>query len=137
MAAVILLPAQQDLDDAKVYLDRVHAAESHRADRLERYQKYLTAVQRGDEAVIRSLAATQLNQAPAGRELLVPEDGHGPRSASVFDSLEPPPLVLPEGQPAPSRLQRWATDDRTRLWLIGAAALCLLIGVLPPARARD
>lgn len=137
LSAVILLPAQADLDEAKLYLARVHAAEAHRAERLANYHRYLAAVNSGDDRVIRSLAAMQLNQAPEGQELLMPGDQGNPsgaRDASVFGALEPPTLVMPQAAKNPSLLERWATDSRSRLWLIGAGALCLLIGLLPPAR---
>lgn len=138
LSAVLILPAQEDLDEAKLFLARVHAAEQHRADRLERYQTYHAAVQRGEPQVLLALAASQLNQAPAGQELLVPGDAgttHA-RDASVFEALEPPPLALPQRAAAPSMLQQWASEPRSRLVMIGAAALCLLIGLLPPARPR-
>lgn len=138
LSAVLILPAQEDLDEAKLFLARVHAAEQHRADRLERYQKYHAAVERGEPQVLLSLAASQLNQAPQGQELLVPGDAGAAhaRDASVFDALEPPPLAMPQRATEPSMLQKWASEPRSRLVLIGAAALCLLIGLLPPTKAR-
>lgn len=135
LAAVVLLPAQDALDASRLAVARMHAVQENRGERLERYQRYLSAVQRKDADVVRSLAATQLNQAPEGQELLLAGVGHAEvRSASVFQALEPTPLELPQRLSEPSLLQRWATDARGRLWLIAAGAVCLFIGLLPPAR---
>lgn len=138
LAVVMILPAQADLDDARLYLARVQALEAHRGERLGQYQQYLSAVQQGAEPVVRSLAATQLNQAPAGEQLLVPDAQApgAPREASVFAALEPAPLVLPERTVEASVLQRWAGDPRGRLVLMAAGAMCLLVGLLPPTRPR-
>lgn len=137
LSATVLLPAQQDLEDVRFYLRRAQTAEQHRLARMENYTRYLGDLQRGDEVTVRSLAAMQLNQAPQGTELLVPSGELPQRTASVFANLEPPPLVLPE-KPVRDRsiLEQWATDNRARLWLMAAGALCLLIGLLPPSRPR-
>lgn len=139
VASVVLIPAVNDLEEARFYRDRVLAAEAHRKDRLERYNEFLQALQRGEPDLVRSLAATQLNQTLATEALLMPPgvtigDEMARRSASVFASLEPPTLVLPERpQREISRLERWATDQRSRLWLLGAGALLILVGLLPPS----
>jgi hypothetical protein len=136
LSATILLPARQDLAEAEFYRDRVEAVLDHRHQRLARYREYMLALERGDERLIRSLAAMQLNLAPVNQALLVPVGEIAQRSASVFASLEPPPLRLPERVEAPSLLEQWATDQRARLWLIAGGALCVLIGLLPMARER-
>lgn len=136
LSATILLPARQDLTEAEFYRDRVEAVLEHRHQRLARYREFMLALERGDERLIRSLAAMQLNLAPVNQALLVPVGDIAQRSASVFAGLEPPPLRLPERVESPSLLEQWATDERARLWLIAGGALCVLIGLLPMARAR-
>jgi hypothetical protein len=132
MAAGVLIPAQQDLERALWRRDRVLHAEMHRLHRLTRYETYLDALQRGDEAVVHHLALTQLGLTPANTAVVLLTGEGDAQDASVFAALEPPPLVLPEARTLNSRLARLATGERSRLWLLAGASLLLLIGLLPP-----
>lgn len=135
IAATVLIPAQRERDQARLYLQRASAAAEHRQARLARYHQFAQAARNADPTLVSSLAAMQLNLAPDGTELLLSSGEIPSRSASVFASLEPPPLVLPQAQNRPvSRLERWTTSPTARLWLLGAAAMLILLGLLPPAR---
>ncbi len=135
LAATVLIPAQNDLNEANFYLRRAQMAEEHRLARIGNYAAYLQKVENPDEDTIVSLAATQLNKAPQGMTLLKAATEPAKRSSDVFSDLEPEPLVLPEKpEHEMSRLERWATEDASRLWLIAAGAMCVLIGLLPPTR---
>ncbi len=136
LIATALLPAQRDAARARHALAQASAIEDHRLERMRRYQEYLDALKRGDEATVRALAAVQLNQAPEGTALLADGGELSGRSASVFPALEPPPVTLPVLRENPSLLETWATDDRARLWLIAGGGFLVLIGLLPPARGR-
>jgi hypothetical protein len=52
---------------------------------------------------------------------------------TIFRDFEPPPPAEPILVQQESLLATWALGDRSRLWLIAAAGLCILIGVMPPA----
>ena len=135
IAFTVIIPAFNDLRDANFYRERMRIAEDHRELRLSRHLEYQAALTRGDETLVRSLAAMQLNQAPTDQELIKSEGDISTRTASPFGSLEPPPLVMPEKvDPPKSTLEKWATDDRSRLWLVAAGALLILVGLLPAAR---
>ena len=136
LIATVLIPAQRDVAKARHNLAQAAAIEDNRLERMRRYQEYLDALKRGDEATVRALAAVQLNQAPEGTALLTQTGELGTRSASVFPSLEPPPVEARAWRENPSLLEKWATDDRTRLWLIAGGGFLVLIGLLPPARPR-
>ncbi|MFN0010556.1 MAG: hypothetical protein ACKVS8_02810 [Phycisphaerales bacterium] len=136
LVATVLIPAQRDVAKARFSLEQARAVEDNRLERMRRYQEYLDALNRGDEATVRALAAVQLNQASEGTALLMNTGELGGRNASVFPSLEPPPIKAAQWREDQSVLERWATDDRSRLWLIAAGAMCVLIGILPPARPR-
>ncbi len=133
LAATVIVPAQMDLRKARWLRDRALAVEAHRQQRLERYREYLSAIENKEPSLVLSLAASQLNMIPADREA-IPGSAHPLRDASVFPALEPPALELPEYHAVDSLLVRWTTDDHKRLWLIGAGALCVLVGLLPPSR---
>lgn len=136
LAATVIIPAQHDLDVVRWQRDRALAIEHHRMDRLERYGTYLAALEKNDETVMLSLAASQLNKSPADRIPLEGRPDPARSSASVFPELEPGPVKLPEKPAVTERsslLSRWAIDDSLRLWMLAGGMLCVLIGVLPPS----
>jgi hypothetical protein len=134
LATTVMIPARNDLDEARLARERALIAEEHSARRLENYTTYLDALRRGDERLAVSLAATHLNLAPVGRTVLAMPDERA--DANPFPALEPPAppgvtLLIPD-----TVLQRWTNDDRTRLWLTAGGAMCALIGLLPPTTRR-
>ncbi|MBC7834753.1 MAG: hypothetical protein H7Y88_06590 [Phycisphaerales bacterium] len=148
LASVMLIPAGDDLESARWQRDRALAIERHRLERLERYATYLDAVERGDEAVIRSLAAMQLNKAPAGWIPVAMDDsargavGLGGviatdparATASVFPALEPEPLKIEERVKVRTTLSDLVTGEESRWLMLIGGAVCVLVGVLPTAR---
>jgi hypothetical protein len=134
LGATVLIPAEDDLAKARWQRDRALAIEAHRAARISRYEEYLAALDNRDPSLVLSLAESQLNQIPADRAPLPGYVPSGTADASVFPSLEPPPFELPERRRIGSILERWTTDNGSRLWLIAAGAACLLIGLLPQSR---
>ncbi|MFM9994858.1 MAG: hypothetical protein ACKVU4_03550 [Phycisphaerales bacterium] len=134
LAATMLIPAFDELDDVRWQRDRALAVEHHRIDRLDRHAEYLGALHREEPALLISLAASQLNQIPQGKTPVLETAIDATSSASVFGALEPPPALLPERRRVGSILERLATGERTRPWLLGAAGMCLLFGLLPRTR---
>lgn len=137
LAATVLIPAMDELAEVRLQRDRALALERHRVERLVRYEEYLAALEREEPSLVMALAASQLNQIPQDRTLILetPRTVSPPASASVFAGLEPPPITLPERRPVDSILHRWTTSDRSRTWLFAAGAVCLLMGLLPRARS--
>lgn len=136
VACTVLIPAQRSLDNAQWERDRALAIENHRVLRLERYAAYLDALNRGDESVLLSLAATQLNMSPEDRVPLAMPDDPSMTSASVFPALEPAALQLPvrpEKARTPSLLERLTIGDTSRLWLMALGLICMVWGLLPTA----
>jgi hypothetical protein len=135
LAATVLIPAMDDLSEARLQRDRALTLERHRVERIARYQEYLSALEREEPSLVMALAESQLNQIPRGRQLIIeqptPLVGAAAPSASVFADLEPPPPTLPDRVRVGSILERWTTSDAMRPWLIAGGALCLLIGLLP------
>jgi len=137
VGATVLIPAIEDLAQARYGRDRARAVARYHTERLERYSAFLDALDRAEPALVLSLAQTQLNLAPAGKRPLIDLSRAGtPASASVFPALEPGYTPAPEPRRPDSLLQRWTTRDRPRLWLIALGMMMVLIGVLPPARAQ-
>ncbi|MBL0921950.1 MAG: hypothetical protein IBJ10_07460 [Phycisphaerales bacterium] len=134
LAATVMVPAQNDLYEAQLARAKSLIAEEHSARRLENYATYLDALRRGDEPLALALAATHLNLSPVGRTAVsMPNDR---LDANPFSSLEPPAPAQVMLTPPDTALQRWTTNDRTRLWLTAGGAMCVLIGLLPPTTRR-
>lgn len=134
LAVTVLIPAQHDLDIALWQRERAAVIEKHRLERIDHYAQYLKGLESGDQSVALSLAATQLNMSPVDLVPLNPRQEPASLSASIFPHLEPAPAVLP-GKPTvterSSLLARWAINDHTRLWMLAAGVLCILLGLLP------
>jgi hypothetical protein len=137
LSATVLVPAADDLARARWLRDAAMLQQDRQITRLENHSNYLDAVNRAEGPVVVSLAATQLNRAPADRRaFMLDASAPGEGTASVFGALEPAPVVVrPFALPA-TTLRAWATDRTTRLWLIAAGGLCVLVGLLPRAVGR-
>ncbi len=142
LAAAVLLPAIDDTHDVEWQRDRALAIEGHRKDRLERYGKYLAALDRGEPDLVEQLAAGQLNLIREDRALLEAErtsqSGRGGESQAtmVFAALEPAPLVIEDRQRVGSMLEEWTGNPAVRPWLIAFGGVCTLVGLMPPASRK-
>ncbi len=134
IGATVIIAAQQDLTNAQYQRDRALVIESQHLDRVDRYASFLDALEHRDESVVRSMLAIQLNETTAGRSSVDDLRWSEPRDASIFPMLEPDPIrIRAEPEPPESLLGRLATGERSRLWLLAVAAICVLYGLLPPA----
>ena len=131
LAAAVLIPAQQDLADARWRRDAALAHEHNRLDRLDRYQAYLAAVETNDPQLVASLATSQLGLVPKGGQPVDSAASPNMLDASVFRQLEPGAVVVSAPPTARSVLARLVSSRETRLWVIGFAAVCVLVGTLP------
>lgn len=137
VAATVLIPAYDDLSFAELERDKLRVVEQHAAKRLENYSLYLDALLRADEGLALTLAATHLNLAPADRAIIaLPGEGTS-ASLNPFPALEPPPPRMPVRVVPDTILQRWSTNERTRLWALASGAMCVLLGLLPPTTRRS
>lgn len=134
IAATVLIPAIDDLRDARHQRDVMLNEERFRASRLENYSAFLDALQQREPTLVLALATTQINQAPEHLKPIITETDGKQLSASVFAELEPQFKPLPTPGKPDSLLQRWANDDRVRPWMLIFGGICILIGILPPAR---
>ena len=141
IASGVLIPASESLAEARYQRDVALTWEQERLDRLARHEAYLESIRNREPATLSQLRAMQLNRYPDGLEPLGQHpDDVGMVSASVFELLEPTPIARPDRprhRTDRSRLARWATGEQSRLWLLGAGGLCVLIGLMPRAVPRD
>jgi hypothetical protein len=134
LAATALITAQKEVAQARWLRDRVLAAESHRGERLARYEEYMGALESRNPTLVESLAGSQLNQIPSERAAIPGTVRDHTSDAGVFAALEPPALRLPSQRSVDSMLSKLVTNDATRMWMLAASALLILIGLLPPSR---
>lgn len=136
VCATVLIPAMDDLRQAEWNRDRARAVEDFRKQRLANYDSYLQALQSEDPTLVVSLAATQLNLAPADTLAMIDESQEGLPAIDVWGPLEPTLAHVPVPPVPRSRLQAWSTNAQTRTWLLAGGGLCILIGLLPMASVR-
>lgn len=134
IAATLLIPAWEDVREARHERNRILLEERFRAQRLEHYAEYLDAAKRQEPGLILALTAAQLNELPGHLTPIVTEVDGKALAATPFADLEPTPPIPAEYRPADSTLARWTMNDRIRPWLFVAGAAMVLTGVLPAAR---
>lgn len=128
VAAVVLIPAWEQLEQTRFERDKLLAMDAQGRERIRRQARYLAALERGDEALVRSLALDQMRLIPAGRTAVLEPPPPGP--VDIFEPLEPAPVTIQAVRPTDSTLARLARSDRLRPWLIGLGALMVLVGVV-------
>lgn len=133
LVSALLVPAAHDLALARERRDRALALESHALARIDRHLAYLEALDRGDPDLIRALAASQLNLIPAGRSALIAPGR--PVDVDLFGAIEPVLTPFAEARREPTLLERVTLGGTARLWVVAVAAVVMLVGILPPARA--
>ncbi len=126
--AGILLPAERDLSVQLRQLEQMRAEEAALCARQDAYHEFLGQLEAQDPALLRRLAASQLNLIPAGGEVLLVS---ARRDAGVADWIDaavsaPAPPLPPPSETALGRL----TTGPARLWVLGGAVLSVFVGLL-------
>lgn len=101
IGAALLIPAADDLAEARFLRDRAMAIEQHRLERLSRHEEFLEGLEAKDQTLALSLAASQLNQIPADRTPL-PQPTAGKEKVVRPVSTRPPGAKDGPTSPAPS-----------------------------------
>lgn len=134
-AAGILLPAQADVKALQRQLEQLRDEESRALARLKAHADFLDQVDRADPALIKRLAAAQLNLVPEGDRPVLRATSNTAPVTNWVDSTVSFDIRPPKPQPV-STLSRWATGPQ-RLWMFGGGILAVFIGVLlSPAPVR-
>ena len=130
LSATWLIPALDGLARAERERDVARSVASWHGERLRRYSDFLSSIDAADPAVLRSLAATQLNLAPTASEAIAVLDEPGVDSASVFDRLTPTFEMPPTSDPRRSALGDVARDPSGQRWLFAGGVMLTLIGLV-------
>lgn len=127
-AAGILIPAQSDLQDLQNQRDQLLHEEIVLDQRIEGRAQFLDQFQKQNPALIKRLAASQLN--------LIPSDGTPVLIApSVTDPVESWVDATINTEPIQSRATIQSTlsqlaQGRYRLWLLASGVVCAFAGLL-------
>jgi hypothetical protein len=124
----MLLPALADLDGLRVQRTHLRAGELDSARRLEAYAEFVDALDREDPALIRRLAAAHLNLMPAGETPVLIASSASDTERQWIDATLPP--LAAREQTSRSSLLARLSGGRSRLFLLGAGALAIFIGLL-------
>lgn len=134
LSAAVLIPAADELAAARWQRDRTRTMERAAAVRIEQHRQLVAAIQQRDPVVLRALEIERFGTHNEGDTLLA---SHAPASGLLsaalrVDPAPPPPLVRPD-----SLLQRLASDDRSRLWLVAGGAVACLVGFMTAGRGGE
>lgn len=133
LACCVLIPASNEVEEARFRRTEALKVEAHRSLRLARYEEYIGAVDSRQRQVLLALAESQLNQIPTDRGAL-PIGKHkselGGADASVFPALEPPAFVPGEYNPTVSRLEELVTSEKSRKWVLITGLVSVLVGLV-------
>lgn len=138
LGSAMLIPAGRALREAEHQRDRMVALRDHEQELVERHERYLEALTRGDRDLIVALVERHMNLVPAGRTLLMDRGPEASTPVELFPGLEAGPVAWPDPPPpAASRLSRLVMSDRGRTVVLVFGAVCVLAGLLPPSRGRS
>lgn len=127
-AGAILVPVRQDLRELQGQLEDIRTKEYLLTQQLQTSSFLLDQIDARDEALIRRLAASQLNLVPAERRPLLRSINH---SQSVIDWMNATIRyeTISRAEPPASLLDRLTTGGG-RLWMFGLGVLCVFMGLL-------
>ena len=130
LAACVLVPAQDRFGEARWQRDRAQTMLAHEQLKAERYELVAGALERGDEALITTLVASQLNLVPAGSaDQAAIVLGSSRPDADILRTVEPDIPTLPVRRIQDTRLRRLVIDENKRLWLLIGGCICAAIGL--------
>jgi len=126
--AATIVPSGRQLHDLRMQLEELRHAERENFALMGAYDRFVSDLDDRDPALVRRLAASQLNVIPRGETPIlmastvyssVPEWIEATVERERFAPIEPPDTLL----------ARW-TEGRGRLWAIGAGGFFVFAGLL-------
>lgn len=138
LAAITLIPAQMQLDQARQARDQAGVAADFALRRLTRASDFLDRLRVEDPALLEALAVDQLREAPAGKSPIEPFVRPAGVAGGPLAWIEPTATPVSAAGPLgpTSMLARMATNSRARLATMALAAALVFAGLLPPATER-
>ncbi len=127
-AAGILIPAQSDLQDLQNQRDQLLHEETILSQRIEGRAQFLDQFEQKNPALIKRLAASQLNLIPAkGSPVLIAPSVNDPMDKWIDATINTEPIQ--NRATIQSTLSQLALG-RYRLWLLASGVVCAFAGLL-------
>ena len=134
IVAAAILPLNADLEWTHHQRNLALVAEQENIARNVSYQGMIAAIENKNPDTLNLLAQSNMGMIPADHDaLLMPGQRADPM---IFELLEPAPLPRPVFAPNYSRLENLVMIPKSRLWVIAAGILLVLIGIPPAARPK-
>jgi hypothetical protein len=127
-AAGVLIPANNDLNVTRHQLALLQRQETITNDRVAAHLDFLKDLEQGDPALVRRLAASQLNLMRNGEQAVLVASSIKEPITQWIDSTVPV-RPMPLADQARSALSRLSTGPH-RLWFLASGVLCVFIGLL-------
>ncbi|MBL9140382.1 MAG: hypothetical protein JNK53_00825 [Phycisphaerae bacterium] len=128
LCSAVLVPASYDLWVLKAQQQQLAAQEQENYNRLEAYSRFSADLKRNDPQLVRRLVASQLNRIPKGETALLLAGTANQTPLKWVDASVKP--VTPQVTPFPDSLLSRLTLGRKALWVAGAGAMCVFLGLL-------
>lgn len=125
-AAVI--PSSREMHALATQLEELRQVERMNDAVRSAFERLLRELEEGDPALLRRLAASQLNVIPKGETpILMASSANAGVAEWVESAVEAEPFVA---DPPPHTLLAQWTEGRNRLWSIGAGVFLVFVGLL-------
>ncbi|MFO0963551.1 MAG: hypothetical protein U0625_11700 [Phycisphaerales bacterium] len=128
VASAVLVPASYDLWVMRTQMRHLDARETENYRRLEAYSRFVHDLESAEPQLVRRLAASQLNLVPRGETPLAVASSARQTPIQWVDATVQP--VQPVVAPFPDSLLSRLTLGRKALWVAGAGAMCIFLGLL-------
>ena len=140
MVSAAVVPSEQRLLREQAAVSQLEQERDRLHEVSATYSRFLDEVSRGEESLVRRLAAAQLGILPEGQEPLVILSGvtDPPTRWIERAALTDPRDELVQEDPAHSSLLVSMLDGTGQLWVFGASLLLIFVGLLlGPAVEED
>jgi hypothetical protein len=135
VASSALVPATYDLWIMRTQLRHLEAEAQENDRRMAAYSSFIHDLDRADPQLVRRLAAAQLNLVPRGERAILVAGTARRNPVDWVDATVTP--VVAKVVPFPDSLLSRLTLGRKSLWIAGAGAMCIFLGLLSaPLRLR-
>jgi len=128
MVASALLPAERDLHELRQQLAALEFREAYNTQRLQAYDRFMKDLTARDPALLRRLAASQLNLMPDDVEPLLMATSIESTVSDWIEATVPQEAFQPT--PPPDTLLTRLADGPRRLWLMGGGAVVVFLGLV-------
>lgn len=128
LTAAAVIPEQAKVHALRGQLRALDAVERSNTDRLSAYTAFSDDIRERDEAIMRRLAASQLNLVPAGTKPILVASSID-RTVTDWVDATLPPVAFEEEPFTDSLLSRWVLGP-SRLWVLAIGACSVFVGLI-------